>query len=153
VAERAVRSMRAKTPKPKPQEPWYADGLRFACQQCGRCCGGAPGYVWFDRDELAAMAAHLGMEVREFRRTYARRLWRGLSLKEKTNYDCVMLDGQGRCIVYPVRPVQCRTWPFWPMNLRSPETWEEAAKRCAGMNRGPLCRLEQIEAKRLEMES
>ena len=37
-------------------------------------------------------------------------------------YDCVFLKedperGRKTCSIYPVRPLQCRTWPFWPENL------------------------------------
>jgi len=139
-------------PRPTPSDRWYADGLRFACQGCGRCCGGAPGYVWVTKDDLAAIADHLGMTVKAFRRTYVRRLWRGLSLKEKANYDCVLLDASGRCVAYDVRPLQCRTWPFWPTNLVSRRAWQSAARRCPGIGQGPLYALEQIEALRAEME-
>ncbi|MFO8014142.1 MAG: YkgJ family cysteine cluster protein [Phycisphaerae bacterium] len=131
--------------------PWYADGLRFACQGCGRCCGGAPGYVWLEKAEAVRIAEHLGMTYKAFRRTYVRRAWRGLTLKERRNYDCAMLDGGGRCTVYPVRPLQCRIWPFWPSNLASPAAWEAAGKRCVGIGRGPRFAFEQIEALRLEM--
>jgi len=134
------------------QKPWYAQGLRFACQACGQCCGGGPGYVWMDDDEVEAIARHLGLERKEFRRRYARRLWRGLSLKEKANFDCVLLDGESRCAIYPVRPTQCRVWPFWPSNLRTRDAWESVARRCAGIGQGPLWSLEQIEAKRMEMK-
>jgi len=136
--------------RPEPT-PWYADGLHFACQGCGRCCGGAPGYVWVDTEDLAAIAAHLGMTAKEFRGRYVRRLWRGLSLKEKSNYDCVLLDSGGRCVAYEVRPLQCRTWPFWPTNLVSREAWAAAGRRCPGIGSGPLYRLEQIEALLAEM--
>ena len=136
----------------KPNEPaWYAAGLRFGCVGCGRCCGGAPGYVWIDDNQIAEIAASLGLEAGEFRRMYVRRLWRGLSLREKENYDCVLLDGAGRCIAYEARPLQCRIWPFWPSNLRSPETWDEAARRCPGIGNGPTYAFEQIEAQRMEM--
>jgi len=133
------------------RNPWYAEGLRFACQACGHCCGGGPGYVWMDDDEAEAIARHLGLERDEFRRLYARRLGRGLSLKEEPDFDCVMLDGGNRCRVYPVRPRQCRVWPFWPSNLRSRDAWKSAARRCPGIGQGPLWSLEQIEAKRTEM--
>jgi len=131
--------------------PWYADGLRFGCQACGRCCGGAPGYVWMTADEMADIARYVGMPVKAFRRTYVRRSWRGLTLKEKPNYDCVMLDGSGRCMIYDVRPLQCRTWPFWPSNLVSPAAWQAASRRCPGMDTGPRYAFEQIEAIRMEM--
>ena len=133
------------------RKPWYAEGLRFACQGCGNCCGGGPGYVWMDDAEAEAIARHLGLEREEFRRRYARRLGRGLSLKEKANFDCVMLDGGSRCRVYSVRPRQCRVWPFWSSNLRSRDAWDSAARRCPGIGEGPLWSLEEIEAKRREM--
>ena len=132
--------------------PWFADGLRFACQGCGRCCGGAPGYVWLTKDEGVRIAEYLGMASKAFRRRYVRRAWRGLTLKEKPNDDCIMLDGGGRCRIYPVRPLQCRIWPFWPENLASPRAWEAAAARCPGIGRGPLFTFEQIEALRHAME-
>jgi Fe-S-cluster containining protein len=44
--------------------------------------------------------------------------------------------GRRVCGVYPVRPLQCRTWPFWPENLRTKASWHRAAKGCPGMNRG-----------------
>jgi uncharacterized protein len=131
--------------------PWYADGLRFGCTTCGKCCGGGPGYVWLDEVELAEIAGRIGLPAEEFRRVYVRSLWRGLSLKEKSNYDCVLLDNAGHCIAYENRPLQCRTWPFWPSNLKTPKDWQEAAGRCPGIGRGPLIAFEQIEAQRMEM--
>jgi hypothetical protein len=124
-------------------EPWYADGLRFTCTQCGNCCTGPSGYVWFNDEELTAMADHLGLSEEAFLRQYSRKLGSRRSLTErktKHGYDCVFLrrDEKGRalCSVYPVRPVQCRTWPFWPENLRSPRNYLEAAKGCPGTKRG-----------------
>lgn len=134
-----------------PALPWYGEGLRFGCQACGRCCGGGPGYVWLDDSQLAEIARFLGLPPQEFRSIYVRRLWRGLSLREKSNFDCVLLDGRGRCTAYEVRPLQCRSWPFWPSNLRTRCAWEEAAARCPGIGQGPLIAFQEIEALRLEM--
>jgi Fe-S-cluster containining protein len=52
------------------------------------------------------------------------------------------------CGIYPVRPLQCRTWPFWDGNLASAENWNAAAKRCPGMNRGRRFGKAEIEALR-----
>ena len=144
--------MTAKAATKPGERPWYAEGLRFGCKQCGRCCGGAPGYVWVDQQEMPEMAAFLGVSRDDFRRRYVRWLWRGLSLREKANYDCILLDSSGRCVTYEVRPVQCRIWPFWPSNLRTQAAWDQACRRCPGMGQGPLYSVEQIEAKRMEME-
>ncbi|MBI1372014.1 MAG: YkgJ family cysteine cluster protein [Phycisphaera sp.] len=125
------------------KEEWYADGLSFECTQCGNCCTGPSGYVWFDDAELKAMAEHFGMTPKEFRKTYAHKVHGDWSLNEtltQHGYDCVFLrrDEQGKalCSIYNVRPKQCRTWPFWPENLRSLRAWANAAQRCPGMMKG-----------------
>ncbi len=48
-------------------------------------------------------------------------------------------------MIYSVRPNQCRTWPFWPSNLKNPGDWNKAAQKCPGINRGKLYSFEEIE--------
>jgi Fe-S-cluster containining protein len=151
TAYRGDGDVSTQTDKQATALPWYAEGLRFGCQRCGHCCGGGPGYVWVDEDELADIAQFFGISPAEFRGMYVRNLWRGMSLREKANYDCVLLDEQGCCMAYDVRPMQCRNWPFWPSNLRSPEAWQEAAERCPGIGQGPVYAYEQIESLRIGM--
>ena len=51
-----------------------------------------------------------------------------LSLVDKPEHaDCVFWEGDAGCAIYPVRPTQCRTFPFWSEHLRSPEAWRERA--------------------------
>lgn len=125
---------------PQTSPPWYADGLRFTCTQCGRCCGGAPGYVWLREDELDRIAGRLGLSADQFRQQHTRRVGARLSLLEKWNGDCEFLlrreDGSSGCSIYADRPLQCRTWPFWKSNVRSRRSWEHAARDCPGMNDG-----------------
>lgn len=125
------------------QNPWYADGLRFTCTQCGNCCTGPPGYVWFDAAELDAMAAHFNLTAAEFRRRYAHKIdgrWSLNEVKTVHGYDCVFLDrtpeGKALCTIYAVRPMQCRTWPFWPENLKSQRAWLRASNTCPGVATG-----------------
>ncbi|MBL6714119.1 MAG: YkgJ family cysteine cluster protein [Pirellulales bacterium] len=126
-------------------EPWYADGLRFRCTQCGDCCTGAEGYVWVNQQEVEELAAARGMTPAVFERRFVKRVGIRRSLKERKGGDCVLLDADTRkCTVYDARPRQCRTWPFWDSNLRSPEAWAEAAEACPGCNKGNLVPLEQI---------
>jgi Fe-S-cluster containining protein len=128
-------------------EPWYKDGLRFTCTGCGDCCTGAPGYVWVTADEIAALAAEVGMAVGEFEKRYVRRIGVRKSLKErKKTYDCVFLDAETRkCQVYAARPRQCRTWPFWDSNIRTPEAWAQTCDVCPGSGTGKLYQLEAIQ--------
>ena len=132
-----------------PDLPWYQDGLRFTCTQCGDCCGGAPGHVWVNNEEIAALAAALGQSVAEFESVYVRQVGIRKSLKERENYDCVLLDQETRkCTVYGSRPRQCRTWPFWDSNLKSPRDWQHACSVCPGSGQGKLHTIEHIEAQR-----
>jgi Fe-S-cluster containining protein len=132
-------------PTAAPQEsPWYRDGLRFRCTRCGHCCTGAPGFVWVTDDEVRAIADHLGEDQERFRSFYTRRLPRGRSLREKVNGDCVFFEAGRGCTIYPVRPRQCRTWPFWESNVRSPEAWEGTCEICPGSGQGDLIAAEEI---------
>src|SRR5690606_4556930 len=70
--------------------PWYRDGLRFQCTQCGDCCAGAPGYVWVNRQEIEQLAAAVGCEdIDAFCEQYTRKVGVRRSLKEYPNGDCV----------------------------------------------------------------
>jgi Fe-S-cluster containining protein len=132
-----------------PDLPWYHAGLRFTCTQCGDCCTGAPGHVWVNNEEIAALAALQGMPVQEFEERFVRRVGARKSLTEFPNGDCVFFDGQTRkCTVYGARPRQCRTWPFWDSNLKTEADWQHTCRVCPGSGQGQLHSLEVIEAQR-----
>ena len=125
--------------------PWYHEGLRFECLGCGRCCTGAPGYVYVVGSEIEALAAAVGKPVTEFEQAYVRPAGRRRSLVELPNGDCIFYDRQQRrCEVYAVRPRQCRTWPFWESNLCTPQQWHQTCRACPGSGRGRLVPLEEI---------
>jgi len=138
----------------RPAREWYAEGLSFECTQCGNCCTGGPGAVWYSDEEAQAMADELGVSLEAFTKTYTRRLFGKRSLREhrtKHGYDCIFLDrtkvpGRAVCGIYRARPLQCRTWPFWPENLVSRDAWEEARREtpCPGMGKGTTVPLRQI---------
>jgi Fe-S-cluster containining protein len=133
--------------------PWYQDGLRFTCSQCGDCCSGAPGYVWVNNEEIAALAALVGMSSEAFEVEYVRQVGIRKSLKEFSSGDCIFLDPEKRgCTVYDARPRQCRTWPFWDSNLKSPADWAHTCSVCPGSGKGKLYQLQQIEEQRKVMK-
>jgi Fe-S-cluster containining protein len=148
-------------------KPWYAEGLHFTCQQSGHCCTGGPGYVWISEEEVGRLAEHLGITLEQALKQYCRRIGDRLSLNEHRNvhgkYDCVFLrheraevqPGEDRvvhsrqiCSIYHVRPLQCRTWPFWEGLLEDKEAWDRAARGCPGMNQGKHFAREEIETLR-----
>lgn len=85
--------------------------VHYVCQRCTACCKW-PGDVRIEDDEIAPIARHLGMTEEEFLSTYTRlRTNRmGLSLIEKENHECIMLEGDA-CRIHPVKPEQCAGFP------------------------------------------
>ncbi len=154
------------------KSPWYARGLHFTCTECGNCCTGGPGYVWISIEEIERLAAHLKLSPETVVEKYCRKVDGKFSLKERRNregtYDCIFLkaqkmpkpkpgpDGQldrvpvpiKKCSIYEARPLQCRTWPFWPENLVSRKRWDDSGRRCPGINEGRKFTRKQVEAVR-----
>jgi len=101
------------------------------------------------RPEIEIIADYLKLTVGQLRRRYLRRVGlRTTIIEHQTTKDCIFLknqDGHRRCAIYPVRPSQCRSWPFWPSNLSSAKAWNEAARKCPGINRGKHYSFEEIE--------
>ncbi len=131
-------------------KPWYSNGLKFSCTGCGGCCTGGPGYAWVSIEEIEAMAAYLGVSIDDFARKYLRQIGDRYALLENSvNFDCVFLRDK-QCRIYPVRPTQCQTFPFWPGTLASPQAWQQTARECEGINNeAPIVELGDIEQQRL----
>jgi len=134
---------------------WYKDGLKFSCTQCGNCCSGEPGYVWITKLEIRRVAGFLGRTDGFLDKKHLRRVGFRYSLTEKQGGDCIFLDRRGktpRCLIYPVRPLQCRTWPFWSGVLRSRADWVIAGKKCPGIGLGRHYAFDELEAIRTQKE-
>lgn len=67
-----------------------------------------------------------------------------LCLQEKSNYDCILWDGQ--CLAYEAKPIQCTTYPFWPYIMKSENSWQEESKDCPGINTGSLRSADEIQS-------
>lgn len=131
------------------KSPWYFCGLHFECQGCGTCCAGpSEGYIWVSKPEIKLIADFLKMPAEQVREKYLKRVGlRTTIIEQSATKDCIFLreiDGQKQCMIYAVRPGQCRVWPFWPSNLKSPAAWNKAAQKCAGINRGRCYSFEEI---------
>jgi len=137
------------------KKKWYSEGLSFSCTQCGNCCSGPPGYVWLTKEEIGRIARFLGRSDDWLEKEHLRRVAFRYSLTEKKGGDCIFLKregGKSMCGIYPVRPLQCRTWPFWNGNLGSAAEWEQASEKCPGMNKGTKYDYVQIETVRTKKD-
>jgi Fe-S-cluster containining protein len=127
-------------------KPWWKNGVQFQCQGSGKCCvsHGEYGFVFLTLKDRQRIARHLKISTAEFTRTYCDRQGSAYHLKEDSkNPNCLFLR-EKRCGIYEARPVQCRTWPFWP-EVMNPKTWAiEVAGFCPGVGKGPVISAEEI---------
>ena len=115
---------------------FFDHGLRFACQGCGSCCTGAPGTIYIDQTEIQRIAGYMGMETAPFIEKFLYPFKDSYSIHEDDQGACLFFNNG--CIVYPVRPLQCRSYPFWFCNLRSASRWRHVQRECPGIGRGRL---------------
>lgn len=53
---------------------------------------------------------------------------------------------EGKCTIYEVRPLQCRTYPFWHQNLINQKIWDKEKDHCPGIGKGRRYTKEEIES-------
>ncbi len=118
------------------------EGFEFAfdqnaCYTCnGACCRGQSGYIWLNKKEMIAIAEFLGIKVEELKKDYLKKEGYRYSIKEiakNAEHLCLFFDEKNnRCEIYPVRPTQCRTFPFWE-RYKDKKNIEEVCQECKGI--------------------
>ena len=108
---------------------WWESGLKFGCTACGKCCK-VEGEVWMDANEMVAAADFLQLEYGTFMENYVEQVMSGwVKIKNKHDIEnesdeCIFLGLDGKsCSIYRARPMQCRTYPFWPRLFSNESTW------------------------------
>src|SRR3972149_4916314 len=128
-------------------------GLRFQCRRCSGCCRHNPGFVFLSEKDIRDLVEITELSIGNFFRLYLRIVNIGafyrVSLREKANYDCIFWEAGG-CRVYPKRPLQCRSFPFWNSLLASEAIWREQTKSCPGIGAGLIHDFAEIESWRTE---
>ncbi len=105
-----------------------------ACGRCeGNCCRGESGYVWLDRESIEQIADFLQMPAKEFLENYCKKVGYRYTLRELKiagEHVCIFFD-KG-CTIYPVRPKQCRSYPFWD-RYKDKKNLSEVCAECIGI--------------------
>ncbi|MEE9165798.1 MAG: YkgJ family cysteine cluster protein [Nitrospinota bacterium] len=115
---------------------FFDNGIRFECQQCGACCTGSPGTIYVDKSEVSSIAKFLQISVSDFKEKYLYPFKNSYSILEHSDGQCFFYNGEYK--IYPVRPGQCSSYPFWFTNLRSEKKWQSVSKECRGIGQGRL---------------
>jgi uncharacterized protein len=86
--------------------------------------------------------------VESFEKRYVYRTRHRARLRTPRHAQCHFLK-DGGCSVHPAKPVQCRTFPFWPELVDDAVEWHKTAAFCPGIEKGELVQIEfaQGEAK------
>ena len=114
--------------------------LRFSCQPgCTRCCE-TRGYVYVTERDVLRMAEYCGKGQAEFEREYIVRYRHVLRLRKPRGAQCYFLR-DGGCSIHPVKPTQCRLYPFWPELVENRTAWQIEQMRCPGIGQGALVQI------------
>lgn len=89
-----------------------------ACSLCeGLCCRRESGYVWVKKADILRISNFLGIDPKVLMNDYLVKVGRRFSIREikfKDEFPCIFFDmACKKCLIYQVRPNQCRTFPFW----------------------------------------
>ncbi len=128
---------------------FYNDGLKFECTGCGECCKLPAGRVDLLFEEAKKLSEYLSLRIDYFLETYCDSNEESLQLKDNQQHHCIFLSDD-KCTVYEVRPLQCRTFPFWPENVKSLYRWKQIRKICPGIGEGKHYSVNEIKEIQLQ---
>jgi uncharacterized protein len=126
--------------------------IRFECQPgCTRCCD-QQGFVYLTEDDITRLAAFLKLPRARFEKQYVFRTHNLRRLRVPRHAQCWFLK-DGGCGVHPAKPLQCRTFPYWPEILASGRAWRATGMWCPGVGKGELVNIENAQAQAADMKS
>ena len=126
--------------------------MRFQCQPgCTRCCE-QQGFVYLTEEDLTRLAAYLGMTDAEFERRYVYRTKNLRRLRVPRHAQCEFLEAGG-CRVHLAKPMQCRSFPYWPELIDDRKAWHKTGSWCPGIGKGELVNIEAAQGLAEEMRA
>jgi Fe-S-cluster containining protein len=124
--------------------------MRFQCQSgCTACCE-KQGFVYLTEEDIDRIAEFLGVRRKTFESRHVYRTRNTRRLRTPRNSQCIFLR-EGGCSIHPVKPRQCRLFPFWPELVESKKEWHKTAAWCPGIGKGELVQIQTAREQAEEM--
>ena len=115
--------------------------MRFECQpSCTTCCQ-QKGHVYLTEEDIVRAAHFLRLSAVEFERKFVYRTTNLRRLRAPRDAQCGFLRADG-CSIHPVKPTQCRLFPFWPELVDDEKEWAKTGEWCPGIGKGDLIQIE-----------
>ena len=118
---------------------------------CTKCCE-QQGFVYLTEEDIPRLAAYVGMAVEAFELRYVYRTKNQRRLRVPRHAQCEFLK-EGGCSVHPAKPLQCRTFPYWPELVGNKRNWEKTGKWCPGIGKGELVNIQLAREVASEMKA
>lgn len=126
--------------------------LRFQCQSgCTKCCE-QQGFVYLTEADHLRIATHLNLTPEAFEKKYLYRTKNLRRLRVPRQAQCEFLEAGG-CRIHTVKPLQCRTFPFWPELFDNRREWGQTGKWCPGIGQGDLVNIQAATVQSDEMRA
>lgn len=122
--------------------------MKFQCQEScgGKCCKkdfiSAGGFVFLTKADRDRLTRRLNKPLTDFASLgeFEHTSFSGKEAKawflNDNDQGCIFFK-DGKCEVYEDRPIQCKTYPFWPENM-DPDAWKQVAEMCPGVGVGEV---------------
>ena len=117
--------------------------FRFECVAgCTNCCT-HPGDVFLTELDTKRIAHHLGLSTEEFFDQHCEKRDGKIRIADPAKEACRFVTATG-CSIHAVKPLQCRTFPYWPEYVSSKRSWKNLRYFCPGIGVGPIIPLSAI---------
>jgi Fe-S-cluster containining protein len=120
----------------------YPKNVRFQCTRCALCCGDTDArtrHILLLKKEAEKISETASRPIEDFAcRTEGHEPY-VYEMRKSITGRCLFLE-KDKCIIYALRPLVCRYYPFELRTLRNGMLVFSSTRECPGIGRGKLLR-------------
>jgi Fe-S-cluster containining protein len=118
----------------------YPTGVRFQCVKCGICCGDTKEkirHILLLRTEAEQITTATSQPISKFTVKIKDKAPYSYEMKKTKDGKCVFLENN-RCVIYAVRPLICKFYPFELKIAHGGKHMFRYTLECSGINKGRM---------------